>query len=307
MYKLRELMNSETGSMLFITYNFLLKRIMMINKFFLSLPFLFLVIACNAQESIPLYTGKIHDSKQVPNEERIMPNALVDTIAIDVSIPTLTVFLPSDSLACGTAVIICPGGGYHALLINREGSKVAKAFNKVGVAAFVLKYRLPSDRTMTDKSIGPAQDAQRAIEIIRQRAEEWHINPHRIGIMGFSAGGHLAATVGTHFDHAFIKDKAGISLRPDFMLLIYPVISLTDSIGHIGSRNYLLGTSPSKEQIKFFSNELHVTRRTPPTFLAQATDDSVVSSKNSLYFYEALHRSGVPVEIHLYEKGNTDS
>lgn len=275
----------------------------MINKVFLSLIFLFLAIACNAQRIIPLYNGKIPDSKQVANEEKIMPNSLVDTIATDVSIPTLTVFLPPDSLARGTAVIICPGGGYHALLINREGSKVAKAFNAVGVAAFVLKYRLPSDRTMIDKSIGSIQDAQEAIKIVRQHAAEWHLDPNRIGIMGFSAGGHLAAMAGTHFEHDFIENKKAISLRPDFMLLIYPVISLSDSIGHIGSRNYLLGTSPSKEQVRFFSNELNVTMHTPPTFLAQATDDSVVSSKNSLYFYEALHNNGVPVELHLYEKG----
>lgn len=180
---------------------------------------------------------------------------------------------------------------------------MAKAFNEVGVAAIVLKYRLPGDRTMIDKSIGSIQDAQEAIKIVRQHAAEWHIDPNRIGIMGFSAGGHLAAMAGTHFEHDFIENKKALNLRPDFMLLIYPVISLTDSIGHIGSRNYLLGTSPSKEQIRFFSNELNVTPRTPPAFLAHAADDSVVSSKNSLYFYEALHSNGVPVELHLYDKG----
>ncbi|MEO8764500.1 MAG: alpha/beta hydrolase [Ginsengibacter sp.] len=275
----------------------------MINKFFLWLIFLFLAIACNAQRSIPLYNGKIPGSKQVPDMEEWIANKDVDTIVNNVSAPTLTVFLPPDSLARGTAVIICPGGGYHVLLINREGSKVAKAFNEVGVAAFVLKYRLPSDRTMIDKSIGPIQDAQEAIKIVRLHAAEWHIDPNRIGIMGFSAGGHLAAMAGTHFEQNFIENKKSINLRPDFMLLIYPVISLADNIGHIGSRNYLLGTSPSKEKIRFFSNELQVTRRTPPTFLAQATGDSVVSSKNSLYFYEALHRNGVPVELHLYERG----
>jgi acetyl esterase/lipase len=275
----------------------------MINKFFLSLIFLFLAIACHAQRIIPLYNGNIPDSKQVPNEEKTMPNPLVDSIATDVSIPTLTVFLPPDSLARGTAVIICPGGGYHVLLVNREGSKVARAFNEVGVAAFVLKYRLPSDRTMIDKSIGSIQDAQEAIKIVRLHAAEWHIDTDRIGIMGFSAGGHLAAMAGTHFEHDFIENKKANNLRPDFMLLINPVISLTDSIGHLGSRNYLLGTSPSKEQIRFFSNEFHVTKHTPPTFLAHTTDDSVVSSKNSLYFYEALRRNGVPVELHLYEKG----
>ncbi|MEO8719980.1 MAG: alpha/beta hydrolase [Ginsengibacter sp.] len=235
--------------------------------------------------------------------EEWVSNKEVDTIVNNVSVPTLTVFLPSRQLSNGTAVIICPGGGYHTLLIKREGSKVAKAFNKAGITAFVLKYRLPSDRTMVDKSIGSIQDAQQAIKLVRERALEWNINPDRIGIMGFSAGGHLAAMAGTHFDYNFIKNNKATSLRPDFMLLIYPVISFTDSIGHIGSRENLLGTSPTESQIKYFSNELQVTQKTPPAFLTHATGDIVVSSKNSLYFYQALHKTGVPAELHLYEKG----
>ena len=272
-------------------------------KTLLSFIFFFWTVTCSAQQVIPLYTGKIPNSKQVPDEEQIQANNEVDSIAIQVSIPTLTVFLPARELACGSAVIICPGGGYHALLINWEGSRIARAFTKIGIAAFVLKYRLPSDRTMIDKSAGPIQDAQQAIKIVRQYAAEWKINPHQVGIMGFSAGGHLAATAGTHFDHAFMENRESSGLRPDFMILIYPLISLTDSIGHMGSRNYLLGLSPTKAQIEFYSNELHVTRQTPPTLLIQATDDSVVSPKNSLYFYDALHRNGVPAELHLYEKG----
>ncbi len=272
-------------------------------KIILSFIFFLWTVTAGAQQVIPLYAGKIPDSKQVPDEEQDQANKAVDTIAVNVSIPTLSVFLPPEGSANGTAVIICPGGGYHALLVNWEGSRIARAFNRSGVTAFVLKYRLPSDRTMTDKSVGPIEDAQEAIKMVRQQAAKWHINPQRIGIMGFSAGGHLAATAGTHFNHDFIENKEGISLRPDFMLLIYPVISFTDSIGHIGSRGFLLGPSPSAAQIRFYSNELQVTRQTPPAFLAQATDDKVVSSKNSLYFYEALHKNGVPAELHLYEKG----
>jgi acetyl esterase/lipase len=157
---------------------------------------------------------------------------------------------------------------------------------------------------MKNKSIGPIQDAQQAIKLVRQRAGKWNINPHHIGIMGFSAGGHLAAMAGTHFGHNFIADKKGTSLRPDFMMLIYPVISFTDSIGHIGSRNNLLGPSPSKTKIKYYSNEFQVSSATPQTFLAQASEDSIVSVKNSLYFYEALRKHNVPAELHIYEKGN---
>jgi len=156
---------------------------------------------------------------------------------------------------------------------------------------------------MPDKSIGPLQDAQEAIKIVRQRASEWNINARSIGIMGFSAEGHLAATVGTHFDHAFTGNKKNISLCPDFMLLINPVISFMDSIGHWGSRNNLLGLSPSGKKIKFYSNELHVNHRTPSTFLVHTTKDSVVSPMNSLVFFKALQRNGVPVELHLYGKG----
>lgn len=257
----------------------------------------------NAQRVIPLYAGNIPDAKEASDQEQWLPNKEVDTIVNHVSVPTLTVFLPPPATASGAAVIICPGGGYHTLLINREGKDVARAFNRHGVAAFVLKYRLPSDRTMIDKSVGPIGDAQRAIEIVRQRAGEWHIDSDRIGMMGFSAGGHLAAMAGTHFGDAFISRNGATSLRPDFMILIYPVISMTDSIGHTGSRNYLLGPSPSEARIRFYSNEFWVTSRTPPTFLAQAAGDQVVSSRNSLYFYEALRRKGVPAELHVYQKG----
>ncbi len=258
---------------------------------------------CMSQQVIPLYSGKVPNSKQVSNQETVTPNKEMGPIVQGVSEPTLEVFLPPKDIASGTAVIICPGGGYHVLVIKREGEDIAKALNKKGVAAFVLKYRLPDDRTMLDKSIGPIQDAQKAIQTIRQRAEEWNINPNKIGIMGFSAGGHLAATAGTHFNHAFIENQSNISLRPDFMILVYPVISFTDSIGHVGSRTFLLGAHPSKNQIEFYSNELQVNTQTPPAFLVHAIDDKVVSSKNSLYFYEALRNNGVSSELHLYQKG----
>lgn len=240
-----------------------------------------------AQPVIPLYTGSV-------------PNARPDALTSD--IPTLTVYVPAQ--ANGTAVIICPGGGYGTLVIKREGYEVAEAFTKMGVTAFVLKYRLPTDKTMLNKSIGPLQDAQRALKLVRQRTTEWHLNPNRIGIMGFSAGGHLAATAGTQYNRAVIDNAEATRLRPDFMILVYPVISLNDSLGHAGTRNNLLGSSPTAEQIQLYSNELQVTKDTPPAFLLHAGDDKVVPVDNSLVFYKALQRNGVTAGMHIYPKGD---
>jgi acetyl esterase/lipase len=256
---------------------------------------------CYAQQEIPLYPGPIPNSKEVPDEEERSANDEVDGVVRKVSRPTLSIFLPLQSN--GSAVIICPGGGYHALLTKREGSDLAKAYNKMGVAAFVLKYRLPSDETMVDKSIGPLQDAQQAIKVIRERSLEWKVNPAKIGIMGFSAGGHLATMAGTQFGTPVVENLEATSLRPDFMILIYPVISFTDSIGHIGSRNFLLGNSPTVEQIKLYSNEFQVKKDTPPAFITHGGDDTVVPIANSLQFYQALLRKNIPAEVHIYAKG----
>lgn len=265
--------------------------------------FLLAVLPGRSQQTIPLYEGDIPGSRKTPDREQSAPNELVDTVLTHVSRPTLTLFLPEEPETGRAAVIVCPGGGYHALLISREGNTVAEAFNKAGIAAFVLKYRLPSDQTMQDKASGPLQDAQRAIQLVREHAAEWGIDPEKIGIMGFSAGGHLAATAGTHFEKAFIENPANTSLRPDFMLLINPVISFTDSIGHRGSRDNLLGPSPAEEQIRFYSAELQVTKKTPPAFLAHSSEDIVVPPENSLYFYRALRSHGVPAAMHLYGRG----
>jgi acetyl esterase/lipase len=270
---------------------------------FILVIFLLSCLHCMAQQKLSLYPGKIPNSKNVKNEEQRTANAEVDSLTSGVSVPALTVYLPDKGKGNGTAVIICPGGGYHTLLTRREGSEVAQAFQKLGVVAFVLKYRLPSERTMIDKSIGPLQDAQQAIKVVRQNAEKWKINPQRIGIMGFSAGGHLAATAGTHFQDVFIENKEQISVRPDFMLLINPVISLTNQMGHIGSRNFLLGDSPAEEKIKFFSNELQVNSSSPPSFLVHSGADQVVSVANSQEFFQALQHHKVPAELHVYAKG----
>ena len=262
------------------------------------LPSLFAI----SQQTIPLYE-KIPNSRPSKDEEQsqFAPNRIL--IISKVSIPRLIIFLPPKEKANGTAVVICPGGGYSILAASHEGSDVAKEFNKMGVAAFVLKYRIPNDSTMENKEIGPLQDAQRAIQFVREHAKQYNIDPDRIGIMGFSAGGHLASTAGTHFTKALIDNKNNISLRPDFMILIYPVISFTDSLGHIGSRTNLLGPNPSPEKIVEYSNELQVTPNTPPSFLVHAGDDDVVKVQNSIAFYQALQKNKVNAEMHIYPKG----
>lgn len=256
-----------------------------------------------SQEILPLYPGKIPNSIQADYTETKNISSDGNIRYGQVSKPTLQVFLPAKEKANGTAVVIVPGGGYRIVSYVNEGIKIAEAFNKLGVAAFILKYRLPSDSIMKDKTIGPLQDAQQAIKTVRENAQQWNINPDKVGIIGFSAGGHLASTAGTHFKQAVIENKEGTNLRPDFMILAYPVISFSDSLMHKGSRDNLLGTDPAQEQIRLYSNELQVTPQTPPTFLVHAADDKVVKVENSLRFYEALVKNQVSAEMHLYPKG----
>lgn len=256
------------------------------------------------QETISLY------KKSIPNS---IPSTIIETSYDskgkfggydNVVHPTLEVFLPSVQIANGTAVIICPGGGYGRVVYQKEGPDIANEFIKHGITAFVLKYRLPSDSIMLDKTIGPLQDAQRAIQLVREHSEEYNIDRNKIGIMGFSAGGHLASTAATHFEASLIQNKENTSLRPDFLILVYPVISMTDKLTHMGSRENLLGKSPTVEEIEYFSNELQITDKTPPTYITHAGDDSVVDVDNSIVFYEALRHQNVEVEMHLYPKGN---
>lgn len=216
--------------------------------------------------------------------------------------PSLTIFLPPADKNTGTGILVCPGGGYAFEAMNKEGYQVAKWLNTLGVAAFVLKYRHGSRYRYP----APFQDATRAMRIIRYRATKWHLKSDKIGIMGFSAGGHLASTVGTHFDYGKPDAKNPIervSSRPDFMILAYPVITMEDSFTHEGSKHELLGPHPNPKLVELLSNEKHVTSQTPPTFIVQATTDPVVPVQNSVAFYEALHKHGVPVEMHLYENG----
>jgi len=262
-----------------------------------------LYLQIKAQTVIPLYDQEIPNSRKTVNEEysRIEPGNIL--IVYKVSIPTLTIFLAPKKKATGAAVIICPGGGYTNLAMGYEGTEVAQRFNEAGITAFVLKYRIPNDVTMISKEIGPLQDAQRALLLVRSRAAEWGIDSKRIGIMGFSAGGHLAATAGTHFQKNYIDNPLHVSLRPDFMLLIYPVISFKPPMAHMGSAHNLLGPNPSNEQIKEFSNEMEVTDLTPPAFLVHAKDDNTVPYANSLVFAEALKNHHIQAKVFLYEQG----
>jgi acetyl esterase/lipase len=211
-----------------------------------------------------------------------------------VQVPQIEVYLPNKKSATGQAVIICPGGGYSILAYDWEGTDVAKLLNAHGIAAIVLKYRLPDSLSSTAPDKVPLMDAQQAIRMVREKAASWNIQPNKIGIMGFSAGGHLAATLSTQFE----KDT-----RPDFSILIYPVISMDKSIAHMGSRNNLIGKHPTDEMIKLYSNELQVTTNTPPSFLIHASDDDAVPVENSLYYYQALNKNNVPTEMHIYPKG----
>lgn len=268
------------------------------------LIFLFAFIPLKAQEVIPLYNAGIPNSISNTMKEDTLMIGEVFVGYRNISKPTLEIFLPQNNESAGMAVIICPGGGYSMETYLNEGTLIAEEFNKHGITAFVLKYRLPSDSIMIDKSIGPLQDAQQAIKTVRQRATEWDIDPDKIGIIGFSAGGHLASTAGTHFEISYIPNEENISLRPDFLILVYPVISMEDGLTHRGSRDNLIGLNPTKEQIDLFTNYKQVTKNTPPTWLTHAGDDGLVSVENSIRFYQALVKNKVYAGMNLIPNGN---
>ena len=252
-----------------------------------------------AQEKIiPLYSNEIPNSKKTPlNYQEIRePNGLFTQI----SVPTLTTFYPKKGTENGTAVIILPSGGYRVVV--DEGEDFAKVFTSKGITVFALKYRLPSDELMKDKATGPLQDAQMAIKIVRSNAKKYNIDPNKIGLVGVSAGGHLATTEATHLDLVLIDNPEKVNLRPDFMILIYPVISFTQAKVN-ATITKLLGPNPTEDSLNFFSNEKHVTANTPPTFLLHAGDDERVSVQHSLLFYEALQKAKVKSELHILQSG----
>lgn len=253
---------------------------------------LFVLIACLlcstqvfSQEPIPLYsTGK------VPN-------------ATNGDIPTLTVYKPENGKGNGMAIVICSGGAYLGVADVVEGIPAAKKLTAAGITCFLVQYRVPDSTKMTNKETVPVTDAQRAIQYVREHAKEYKIDKNKLGIMGFSAGGHLVSTLCTHPDNIYIDNPAHINLKPDFSVLIYPVISFTDSLTHMVSRRQLIGPDITPEKIQYYSNELHVSERTPPTFIVHAMDDDGVSVKNSLYYYAALQQHQVPSKLFLYAKG----
>jgi acetyl esterase/lipase len=258
-------------------------------------------VKAQINSEMPLYKNVVPNSINAPNKENSTFTDKITRIA-KVSVPTITMFKPTK--ANGKSVIICPGGGYAYLTIDKEGTRVAEEFNQWGITAFVLKYRLPDDITMIDRSMAPLQDAQQAIRWVRNNAKQWGLNKDQIGIMGFSAGGHLAATAATHFTFKADADNNDTtSVRPDFTILVYPVMSFDSSIAHKGSKNNLIGKNATTEKILFFSNELQVNKNTPPSFLVHAGDDGGVPVENSIRYYQACIKYKVPVEMHLYPKG----
>lgn len=271
-------------------------------RLFITTIFLLAMINANAQQEILLYNGVIPGAKMPPSNYREEAITGEDGIlrVSKVTSPEMIAYFPEKPN--GTAVIICPGGSYARLSLDKEGTSVAKKFNEIGITAFVLKYRLPSDLIMVDKTMGPLQDVLQAIYLVRKNANSWGINPAKIGIMGFSAGGHLAATLSVHYNDMKVQNQEQISLRPDFSMLIYPVISF-GTVTHAESVKNLIGENPTSAQKQYFSAQNYVNAQTPPAFLVHANNDVSVVPKNSILYSEALTKFKVPTEMHLYQSG----
>lgn len=274
-------------------------------RFLQLLFFLVFIVRLSAQDTIiPLWPkDKIPNRIASDELEEHKRNGILRISKIQE--PTLEVYLPSQKNGTGQAMLIFPGGGYGILAYDWEGTDIAKFLNGKGIAGIVVKYRLPSSQSQTDKHLVPLIDAQRAIRMVRAKAEAFHIDPSKIGIIGFSAGGHLASTLGTHSSEKVYEPIDEIdkqSARPDFMALGYPVITFGEAT-HQGSKINLIGENPHPEMVSHFSNEKQVTEDTPATFLFHATDDQVVAVENSLLFYQALKDNGVSATMHIYPKG----
>lgn len=280
------------------------KRINSVKAILTAALFGFSLISAAQDFVLPLYQGEIPNSKNTGQTEKVEKKDI--TVISNVQTPDIAVFLPSKRFATGQAVVICPGGGYWILAYDLEGTDIARYLNSIGVAGIVLKYRLPTSGNCIEPHKVPLMDAQQAMRQVRAHAAEWNIDPRKIGVMGFSAGGHLASTLGTHFDlgnatSADLVQKQ--SCRPDFMILMYPVISFTQPCTHVGSREALLGKNPSPELVSYYSNELQIQDNTPPAFLVHADDDTGVPVENSLLMYEALRKKKISAELHILSEG----
>ena len=253
---------------------------------------------CDAKEVVELYP-----SAQLPHDAASQVEQCDEGGFIgNVHVPTLSIYLPATG-ANGCGVVVCPGGGYGGLACAHEGRDIARWFNDNGIAAFILKYRLP---TVGHRHPAPLQDAQQALRIVRSNAARWGVDPHRVGIMGFSAGGHLAGSAMTHLEPAGpvpVGQLGQQSIRPDFGILIYPVVSTTEPFSHFGSRDNLLGQNPPAGVSLSLSNEFQVTPDTPPAFFAHSLDDTCVPVENTFAFAKAMHRAGVKAEVHLFPEG----
>ena len=265
--------------------------------FFITISMLYM--SKSSAQYLPLFKN-VPNYIEAPNEEVITHDGILRIGKV--SIPGYQYFRVANDTVQRPCVIICPGGGYGILAATHEGTDVATYLNSIGVNAIVLKYRIPSSLHQVNKSIAPLQDAQQAIYLARKNASEWGIDINKIGIMGFSAGGHLASTTATHYEDVQVSNPENISYRPDFQILIYPVITFT-SYGHNGSRNNLIGPVINEDQVHYFSNEAHITKNTPPAFLVHAKDDGAVPVANSINYYQQLQLHQVSAEIYLFEKG----
>ncbi|MGI4869568.1 MAG: alpha/beta hydrolase [Janthinobacterium lividum] len=257
-------------------------------------------LPARAQEFLPLWPGK-----KMPNSKGLkLADKIENERILQVGTPGMYAFFTSKEENKGCAVLICPPGGYAKLTYLIGGTQLAKWFNTMGVSAFVLNYRLPTSPDLQDRSIGPEQDAQRAMRLIRAHAAGWKLDPARIGVMGESAGGHVASMLGTHpEDVSAVGDSLDrLPFAPNFMVLVSPVISM-GQYAHLGSRDNLLGKNPPADLLQKFSNELHVTAATPPTFLVHAANDPTVNQRNSLLFYQALVEHDVPGSLHIFPQG----
>lgn len=269
--------------------------------------FIFFIMLQNvpAQETIPLYEGNVPNNRtNIPNIEKSEVGDDAITRVHNVSIPTISIYKPKVQDPRGISIIIFPGGGYHILSIDKEGYAIANALNEMGITAFVVKYRMPSETSNLNPEIAPLMDAQRAIQLARQHAGDWGIDPAKVGVLGFSAGGHLAAMAATLFDKPVIENNNHVNLRPDFSVLAYPVITFEENFTHKGSRENLLGKKYSAEQTALFSAEKNISSSTPPAFIFHALDDAAVPVENAMMYFNALRQCGVKKsQLIVYPEG----